>query len=396
MRLLASVTAVAVTGLLSMAPAASASEEPARALADPVTVSVDPTGLEAVVAVSRTGRFVVGSRDFYGSRWALWNVKRNKRIKLLPRRTAGTPSLSDDGRYLAYTLPVGDWGRRKVMVFDRKTERTRNVTRKTTGALLRPSWRSRCTAASCEEDQKLVDAPQLAGGQISGNGRWVAFCANFGKPARIDLYLKNLRTGRLTRFKRACRPEIENGDKELVQPPSVSVNARTILVQGRFESSEGDLAWAPGRALLERSRLVEVGGVGNSMTRDGRLVSINGAFSGSGYPDGVQWYDVATGVGAPADPAGMRITMRNSSADGRYVLWRSRVTWQLEIRDRETGIDHDLQSALVAAGFPPDSRAGSPDDLWGHPSGTSALSGNGRVAFVKAADGEVVAVGWDA
>jgi hypothetical protein len=53
----------------------------------------------------------------------------------------------------------------------------------------------------CEEDQKLRYAPQLTCGQISGNGRYVVFAANFRKPERIDLYVKNLRTGALQVFK---------------------------------------------------------------------------------------------------------------------------------------------------------------------------------------------------
>ncbi len=392
MRFHSTLGVMAAVGLLAATPAAASDAGPAHTLADPVTVSVSPTGLEAIAAVSRTGRFVVGSRTFYG-RAALWDLRRDERVKLLPRK-AVRPSLSDDGRYVSYALPVGDWGRRKVMVFDRKTERTRNVTRKSSGALLRPSWRNRCTQAKCEEDQKLRDAPQLAGGQISGNGKWVAFCANFGKPSRIDLYVKNLRTQRLRRFKAACRPEIENGDSHIVRAPSVSATARTILLQGRLESSEAGFTWAPGRALFDREELEEIGGVGNTMTRDGRTVSINGAFSGSGYPSGVQWYDVSSGLTVPSDPAGMKLTMGNSSRDGRYVLWRSPDGWQLEIRDRMTGVDYDLQGALAAAGFTPDTRAGSPEDLWGNPNPASAMSGDGAVTFVKTTTEEIVAVRW--
>lgn len=399
MLLHSTISTVAILGMVVAAPGmamAQPDNRPAHALATPVTVSVTSTVLESVYAVSRTGRYVLGTPDYYGGRIELWDLKKDKRLKRLPR-AARSQSLSDNGRYVAYLKPIGSWGRGKVLVYDRKTGRTKNVTTKSNGSTLRPSWRNRCTNATCsDEDQQLVDSPQLAGGQISGNAKWVAFCANFGKPARIDLFIKNLRNSKLKKIKGACQPEIEDGDVEKVQAPSVSATARTVLLQGRFESSEGDLTWAAGRALFNRSRLVEIGGLGNSMTRDGRTVSIFGDFSGTGYPTGVQWYDVATGVRVPADPPGMHLTMGNSSRDGQYVLWRTTSTGQMQIRDRGAGVDYDLESALVAAGFTPDSRAGSPGDLWGHTNTASAMSGNGRVVFVKAADEKILAVRWAA
>ena len=94
------------------------------------------------------------------------------------------------------TVGIPDTRRRhQVRVDDRVRDRTVDVTRRSNGARLVPSWRGRCTEALCDEDHKLVLSPQLIGGQISGNGRYAVFSANFGKPGRIDLYLKNLRTG---------------------------------------------------------------------------------------------------------------------------------------------------------------------------------------------------------
>jgi hypothetical protein len=41
----------------------------------------------------------------------------------------------------------------------------------------------------------------------------------------------------------------------------------------------------------------------------------------------------------------------------------------------------------------PDTRAGSPEDLWGNPNPASTMSGGG-VAFVKTTAEEIVAVRW--
>ena len=40
-------------------------------------------------------------------------------------------------------------------------------------------------------------------GQMSPDGRYVAFCANLTDPARGDLYIKDMRTRKLT-IRRAC------------------------------------------------------------------------------------------------------------------------------------------------------------------------------------------------
>jgi hypothetical protein len=381
---LATTLTLAITPAIGMAAAA----------ADPVTITVTATGLQSMAGVSRTGRFIVGSEVEYG-RPQLRDLATGTRVALLARK-ASRPSLSDNGRYLAYTLPVGEWGRQKVMVFDRRKRTTTNVTRRSDGTLLTPSWRSRCTVALCEEDQKLRYSPQLAGGQISGNGRYVVFSANFRKPGKIDVYLKDLRTGRLTVFKGAGRLQLAEGDTEQLQAPSVSEDANLILIPGRLESYESGNTWQPGRAVFDRSRIVDIGGVGNTMTRDGRTITINGAFSGTaeGTPVGVAWYDVATGTSVPADPPTLRMNLGNSSRDGRYVLWKASLADALEIRDRAAGISYELQAALTAAGYAVDSIAGAPGSfVWGYPDTKSAMSGNGRVAFVKTTAG-VVAITW--
>lgn len=367
---------------------------PAPALADPVTVTTAPTGLTTVAAVSSTGRFIVGAATEYG-RLQLRDLSTGTRVKLLPKQAAKA-SLSDNGRYLTYLLPVGEWGRHKVMLFDRRTGTTREVTRRSNGAALTPSWHGSCTLALCEEDQKLRYEPQLTGGQISGDGRYSVFSANFRKPERIDVYAKNLRTGALQIFRGAGQVWLADGDTEQLQAPSVSENAATILIPGRLESYESGDTWQAGRAVFNLSELVEIGGVGNTMTRDGLTITINGAFAGTseGTPAGVQWYDVATRTAVPADPAQLRLNLNNSSRDGRYALWKASMYDPIQIRDRTLAVSYDLQSALTAAGYAVSTLAGIPGSfVWGIPDTKSAMSGDGQVAFVATSTG-VVAVRW--
>ena len=364
------------------------------AVANPVTITTTPTGLTTVVAVSRTGRYIVGAgADYF--RMQLRDLSTGTSVLTLPKQAA-RPSLSDNGRHLSYLMPVGEWGRHKVMLFDRRTGTTRNVTRRSNGALLKPSWNGTCTLALCEEDQKLRYEPQLTGGQISGDGRYVVFAANFRKPERIDVYVKNLRTGALQVFKGAGQVWLAEGDTEQLQAPSVSEDATTILVPGRLESYESGNTWWAGRAIFNRSELVEIGGVGNTMTRDGKTITINGAFSGTaeGTPVGVQWFNVPTRAAVPADPAQLRLSLGNSSRDGRYAVWKATMYDPIEIRDRTLGISYDLQTAMTTAGYAVDDLAGIPYSFeWGVPEKKSAMSGDGQVAFVATSAG-VIAVRW--
>lgn len=392
---------VAALGLLATTPAMATDDGPARRLAAPAPVTItalQPTGLERIAAVSRTGRYVVGWDGTSPLRWQLRDLRTGSRIALLPKK-AENPSISDNGRYVTYSIPLNDFRRHKVMRYDRRTDRKRQVTRKSNGRILTPKWEGTCTQASCEEDQKLVDSPQLVGGQISGNGRYTAFCANYLRPARVDLYLKNLRTEKLRRFNGACEIRREEGDTEIVQPPTVSVDARTIVLPGFMDAYEAYTSWGPGKALIGRNLLREIGGVGNSMTEDGQTITINGPYSATEEetaPADVVWYDVATGTRTPATPPGLRMNLQNSSDDGRYVLWRDSSTEPVMIRDRILGVDYDVQSPLEAAGYVVSPQVGrNLSWFYGFTDADSGISGTGRFVFIGT-DSEVIRVRWAA
>ena len=158
MRSIVIVGTAALVGGLITGPAAAA----------PVTITPNPTGLQTVHAVSYTGRYAVGATQAYG-RLRLIDTRTGRVIQKLPKK-AIDPSMSDNGRYVSYSMPLDDYGRRAIKVYDRRKDRTVTATRRSNGTLLTPAWRSRCTPAICEEDQKLIFSPQLVGGQISGNG----------------------------------------------------------------------------------------------------------------------------------------------------------------------------------------------------------------------------------
>ena len=380
-----------ITGCIALLPFGPAVADPPVV---PVSITVSPTTLASVEDVSYTGRYVVASGP--KARLFLRDVRKGKRLVRLPK-AATAASLSQDGRYLAYSMPVGPWARRKILVYDRKKDRTRNVTRRSNGKILVPSWSGTCTPARCEEDQKLTDEPQLRGGQISGNGRYVVFSANFRKPAVIDLYLTNLKTGKLRIFKGVGRMLNSEGDAEYVQAPSISHDGSVILIPGRLDSYESETTWGPGRALFDRSRLVDIGGAGNVITRDGGIISISGGPTGSGYgtPDDVVWFDVATGTSTPADPASMRMSRANASTDGRYVFWRRTPSDPLQLRDRTLGVSYDLEAALADAGYVPDQYVGYQRGyLWGMLSSDAAISGNGRTILLSTQFEGIVKVTW--
>lgn len=377
---------------MALLPCAQAAADPPPS--SPVTITVTPTKLASVDDVSYTGRYVVGGAP--KARLQLRDIRTGKRLVRLPK-SATAASLSQNGRYLTYAMPVGDWARRKILLYDRKRDRTTNITRRSGGKILKPSWKGTCTPATCGEGQKLTDEPQLRGGQISGDGRYVVFSANFRKPAVIDVYVKNLKTGKLQIFKGVGQLLNSEGVTEYVQAPSISGDGSVILIPGRLDSDKNECTWGPGRALFDRSRVVDIDGVGNTITRDGRIISISGGPTGSSYrtPDDVVWYDVGTGVSTPADPVGMRMSRVSASTDGRYVFWRLQPADPLQLRDRLLGVSYDLEAALAGAGYVPDRYVGYQGGyLWGSLSSDAGISGDGRTIFLITQFEGIVKVTW--
>jgi hypothetical protein len=303
--------------------------------------------------------------------------QRDRRVKLLPQGAAD-PHLSDDGRYVTYTLPgpkanksdtVGPL-RRDVRVYDRKTGRTRSAATTRSGRSLKPTWRNTCAPDWCDEEAPISRIPQLTGGQISGNGRYIVFCANYARPDRADLYIKDWRTKHLQRIDGACQTHSPVADWDSIQPPSINEDGTVILLPGRHsEGDDSDGCWEPSHALVNRSRMVQVGGRYPTMTHDGRLISSVGPNRGCDHDESgatydafqVHWFDLNTMSVADSDVPGLKLTPTNSSRRGRFVTWyqdtyagpEGYINQQWLVMDRATGTRYDLGAALRDAGYSP-------------------------------------------
>jgi hypothetical protein len=395
---------------------------PPAADAEPVVPVVAVTPVRALpLVVSKSGRYVV---QVVGGRLELRDLRKDKRLKRFPAGAqASSVSISDNGRYVTYTVPgkgkTWDRTRRDIRVYDRKTGRTRSAATTRSGKSLKPKWRTTCvgdlndpnatSATVCDEGIPLTAAPQLDGGQISGNGRYIAFCANYIRPDRVDLYIKNWRTKSLKRINGACSySHDEDVGWDWILAPMVSENGSVILLPGAWRYGEdGDGCWEPSRALVKRREWTQVGGRAPTMTHDGQLVSTVGLptacddYSAAAHI--VWWFDLGTRTGRPADEPGLRVTMRNASRHGRYVTWFEYSDQPMDpvtgrypgerwlIWDRTTGQRFDLGAALLAAGYEP--RLGG---VWyGH--GPSVdyplMTGDGRTVFLDT-DRGAVAVRW--
>jgi hypothetical protein len=244
---------------------------------------------------------------------------------------------------------------------------------------------------------------------MSGNGRYVVFCANYVKPNRIDLYIKDWRTKKVKQVNGACSYwEYWDDEQDHVHAPLISENGATILLPGQLTEFEEGSVWLASKALLNRSRLVELGGRSPSMTHDGRTISLMGESQPAGVVADVPalpvtWYDLATGVGTASVPGCTPLSMTNASRHGRYfVAFRfgsgegcerggPLAVPGLSITDRTLGVTYDLGAALAGSGFtPPQAVPGN--QLW--PDGSYAtpqpvLTGDGKVVFVPTEQGWV-------
>jgi hypothetical protein len=349
-----------------------------------IAQDVPATGVDLT---SKSGRYVISGN-------VLYDRQKKRTVKRFP---GGIRSLSDDGRYVTYIVdgragkaPFIGRLQRIVKVYDRKKGRTRTATATSGGRALRPAWKGTCRADDgCGDDGfSITDGPQLQGGHMSGNGHYIVFCANYLKPDRVDLYIKNWRTKRLSVVRGACSYDNDaDAGGQNIQPPLVNENGDTILLAGpRSYGEEGAGTWGPSKALLNRKRLVEVGGITPTMTHDGRVISVKGAFRSDTYWDDplpVTWYSVRAGTSTPADPAGLQLDMRNASRRGRYfvnLVYQGQEQPRFTITDRALASTYDLGAALNSAGYRPQN-------------GSPVLSGDGKIVFTPTEQGWV-SINW--
>lgn len=343
--------------------------------AGPVGV-VQPTGMSDVVDVSKNGRYVLGR---LGGRWVVRDLVRERTVRRLPSSASHRyHGISDTGRYVlySYTPASGATACNEPWVRDRITNKARPAARTSKGRALPTGWAG---AGGCPDEPSWTTQFTFSDPAISGNGRYVAFCANLQVVDRLDLYVKDMRTKRIRTYPGVCSDLTDA--HETPAPPQISEDGRVILLPGHHATGDeaGYDVWAPAAILLNRSTLVGgAGGAHAQLTEDGSAVLSIGPMTCDGGwgpcsagPKQPIRYDIAsaTTVALPAGDPGPAPTTRR----GRFVVVVSRDAAgnHLAILDRATGALSDLTAAFAAAGV-------------GVPSAAerTSISGDGRYVFV--------------
>ena len=338
---------------------------------------VRPIGMSQVVDVSKNGRIVLGQ---YGRRYVVRDVVAGKTLRKLPTSSSYTYlSLSSDGRYVLYLKQVADeYGFYQPWVRDRVTNKTRLAAADSRGHAIR-------AGRPVADDQEVSGDSRKAA--MSANGRYVAFCANLERTSH-DLYLKDMRTRKLTTVRGAC---IGYGEDDVFNPLQVSEDARVILLPGWHDETGG---WQAATLWVRGALRADVGGESPNLTDDGSAVYSNGPLTFVRYeenaPPNPIRYDIPTRA-LTTLPAGDPVSAEMSRR-GRYVIaLRDPATTQapgLGVLDRSTQQLTDLTSRLEAAGVSPPTTQ--------HYEATR-LSSDGKVVFVGPSYGQKgtwVALTW--
>jgi hypothetical protein len=336
-------------------------------LGDGHIAQVRPVGMSEVVDVSKNGRLVLGK---YGNKYVVRDVVAGKTLRTLPTSSSYRyVSLSSDGRYVLYLKTVSPrYGCSQPWVRDRVTNQTRLAAADSRGRAIQASFKTQ----DCED---VGRASMKAA--MSANGRYVAFCANLQRPTTTDLYLKDMRTRKLTTVRGAC---LQDQEYDTVLPLQVSEDGRVILLPGKHDDFGG---WQPATLWVRGAMRAGVGGEHPFLTDDGSAVYSQGPLTFAGNVEhplaNPLRYDIATRT-LTSLPAGDPVSPEMSRR-GRYVLeltdpWGTQPP-ALGVLDRTTQQVVDLTSELEAAGVrPPNGYEGT------------RLSSDGKVLFVGPSYGQ--------
>ena len=192
--------AVTASVLMVLAPGISTGAQGTQALAPPTATPV-ATGMHMILDVSKNGRIVLGRLTETGP-FVIRDLVRNKTLRTLKSGPAYSyKSISSTGRYVHFTRTYTRAGctYARPWVYDRVTNKSRLAAATRAGKALQATWSKpgQCPYISYTEsafEMHAVGGP----GQMSPDGRYVAFCANLTDPDRGDLYIKDMRTRKLT------------------------------------------------------------------------------------------------------------------------------------------------------------------------------------------------------
>ncbi len=400
-------TGMALAGLLlgAAAPGGALAVQDAAGVAASATPV--PTGIHTLVDVSKNGRIALGRMTETGP-FVVRDLVRNKTLRTL--RSSGSytyKSLSSNGRYVSYTRSYtkGSCTYARPWVLDRITGRARLAATTRSGKQLRPTWSQATGCAQFSTAESTFGAYFHNGprgpGQMSPDGRYVAFCANLTDPDRGDLYIKDMKTRKLTVRTGICHRTDEEAE---LYAPHISEGARTVMLP--FNTA-GSTASHRVDVLLNRTtvRAVAIPDAERIMlTDDGSAI-----YYQVGGANDAGRYDTATAVVTPlltgdpmrrdqVQPGEEYREPQGISRRGRYATYHgSRITdpvvgrvGLIGVFDRDTGVAVDLTPALIAAGVP--LQVGS-NVVVVNSTIPAELSGDGQVVFVPAPAGWV-SVRW--
>lgn len=400
-----------VGGVGGCAAPAEESPEPSPT---PAVVTITPTGMSSVDAISTDARWLVGTeprqdgsstpkplvrKDLSAGDetvlcdWAdpeLGYCSLAEQGGMIPERPELLLELVDDNAVRGW-FPSGG-----VFLVDSATgERTR-IDTDSSGTPLEPAW----TAEPCGHECDYHRAPRLniSTDAVSGDGRVAAFCANYEVPKEPILYVKDLVSGELTRTSVRCgvtRFGREDDDDEWADEamsyPQLSSDGDLVHVTGD-QSTGGEYGMLGWRAdtlyLTGTGEARSIPGSG-AMTRDGRLLFLR---SGE-QPDVPEadvavdyvMYDVASGSTTPQPwmldflATGITFapvpdTFTQASSDGGLLLNATTV------HDVVTGAETDIAALLRQRGY-------DPTDEWG----PLRVSGDGSTILADVVEGEALA-----
>lgn len=250
-------------------------------------------------------------------------------------------------------------------------------------------------------DLYFTDVPWvfLSERSITKDGQMAAFCANYVDVTTPVLYVKDLRSGRLTETSLMCgvwdnpRGTTLGGRLVAVEAPTISDDGRVVHLNGNRGGYVDTVEYSLGDSLYftESGNARSLDGWGE-MTRDGGTVFMRVGIHEPGTAnttgDRVGAYNIRTARVTPVPqlPAGSVFGVRFSSFDqasrrGRYLIALGRV------HDRETGMSWSLAEMVAKHGYTY------------NPGYTALISGDGNtiIAPTQSAEGayQVVAVvGW--
>ena len=262
---------VSASALLLVCPARPAVAD------DGSTAVVTRMGLDSVAEVSHNARWVKGSERLSAA---------TIREVILDRETgAKTPDASGEPRWFIRDNPTLRLNRdpsdeiyaypdTATYLINVATGTRKRIDTDSRGTPLKPSW-SGLDHYDTEYDS-FYDSPQLliSAASVSRDGRKAAFCTNYETPRKPLLYVKDLKTGHLTRTRVLCGVAWDE-TTQFRRAPEMSDDGRVVHVNGdqfRVPTGGDTTHWLADTLYFTGSGKVrKVNGWG-SMTRDGGTV----------------------------------------------------------------------------------------------------------------------------